>query len=302
VIGIYPSIEQSAGYFQGLNCVPYSEYNNLILDDSFDVSRINDLLSLFSEKYSFLHLTTYYPDLVDSIEFDNYPVEVSGHMVLDLKKNPPDAIWNDMLSKDERYKIRIFERDGFQVREIHQLRDIERFYRYYKENMIHIDGEILPLSFFTRLRESLSSNTLRFAVLAKGDVFAGGGLTLTCLVNKTAYFEYLSLNRDLPNRYTPSFAIAWDGIRWAWENGYEKVSFGRQKWEPNNPRFRYKVKFGAEHVPLHIQFVVLSKTASLLYRLKRSADSLGKGRGPFIWPSPAEIPSTSSVGERRDNS
>lgn len=299
VIGIYPSIEQSAGYFKGLNVLPYSEFNNLILDDSFDVGRINDLLSLFSERYSFLHLTTYAPAVVHHIQFDNYPVDVPGHMMLDLKKNPPDVIWSTILSKDQRQKIRAFEKDGFEIHEADTDRDIERFYHYYKKNMVHINGEILPISFFRRLRESSPEDSVRLSVLTKGDVFAGGGLTLTWPEQKAVYFEYLSLNRALPNRYTPSLAVAWEGIRWAGENGYETVSFGRQKWEPNSPRFRNKARFGAEFIPILSRLVVLSKTASLLYRIKRSAHSYGTKIAPSNWPSPAGPPHAASVAEKR---
>jgi len=94
--------------------------------------------------------------------------------MLDLKKNPPDVIWSTILSKDQRQKIRAFEKDGFEIHEADTDRDIERFYHYYKKNMVHINGEILPISFFRRLRESSPEDSVRLSVLTKGDVFAGG--------------------------------------------------------------------------------------------------------------------------------
>jgi len=302
VIGICPSIEHSVGYFRGLNCLPHSEFNNLILDDSFDSSRINDLLSLLSEKYAFLHFTTYNPDLLERIGFESYQVEETGNMILDLKEMPPDTIWNSVLSKDERYKIRTFDRDGFQVREIHELDDIEQFYRYYQDNMVFIRGDILPISFFRRLLASFSPDTVRVAVITKGEVFAGGGLTVLYPPKKMAYFEYFSLNRALPNRYTPIFALAWEGITWAWDHGFEKISFGRQKLDPDNPRFRNKTKFGAAHVPLYSRLVLLSKTASLLYRLRKSTRGFGKRMEPSPHPSPSARTPEAPAMTRRGSS
>ncbi|RXE55853.1 hypothetical protein ABH15_06430 [Methanoculleus taiwanensis] len=269
IVGICPFIEQKTGFFRGLNTIPYSEYTQPILADTFDIRRINDLLSLFAKDYSFLHFTTYNPEIIDRIEYDNFPNENLGNMVVNLKHKPPDTLWQSTLSKDDRYKIRAFEKVEFEVQKIDHKRDIERFYHYYAENLNHINGEILPLSFFQKLIDSFSPEELRVALLTSEDSFAGGNLAILHPDQKTAYFEYLALNRNLPNKYSPSLYLYWEGVNWAWENGYEKVSFGRQRIDPNNRRFRYKVKFGADHIPILSRTVLLSKKASLLYRSKK---------------------------------
>ena len=229
---------------------------------------INDVLSLFSKDYSFLQFNTQDPAFLDNITFEMVSNGNLGNMMLNLKQKPPDAIWESILTKDDRYRIRMFERDGFEVRAIEERHDLERFYQYYSATMNHIDGQILPFSFFERLMDSFSPNELMVMVLTKDDIFAGGSLALMDPVRKTFYGKYLAINRDLPNRYTPTHCIIWESINWAWNNGYETMSFGRQSLDPKNPRFQKKLKFGAEYVPIHSYVVLLSKAASLLYRSK----------------------------------
>jgi hypothetical protein len=265
VLGICPFIERSAAYFHGLTCIPNSETNNILLDDSFDIERINEVLSSLAKKYSFLQLNTSNPDLLERITYDTFQQAETGNMIVDLKKNPPDAIWEKLFVKDDRYRIRLFEKEGFRMQEMKERRDLEEYYRYYVKNLTYINGEILPFSFFQRCCTVFPPGDVRIAVLKKGDQFASGTLSIPCSDNRTFYCRYLALNRDLPNRFTPSLKQYWEEINWAWENGFDKFSFGRQKWDPRNPRFKIKIKFGAQHVPIHSRIVSFSKAASLLY-------------------------------------
>jgi hypothetical protein len=270
VVGACPFTEQTSGFLRGLGEVPYSEFNHLILDDSFDVGRINDIFSLLSRNFSFLHFTTGDPAFFSTIGYENYPDdENNGIMVLDLERNDPEDIWKNFLSAKDRKKIRGFERDGFELREVRQHEEIDLFYRYYLLHMQHINGTILPLSYFHALLDSFSSDNLRIMMASRGDEIAGWWLTLSDPTRSMAFFKYLVINRAFPNRYTPTLNIQWEIVKWAWEKGYKKLSFGRQKLDPANPRFRNKSRFGAEHVPIYTRLVLLSRTASMLYRLKR---------------------------------
>ena len=267
VIGICPFIKRSMKIFRGLSSIPRSEYNNILLGDTFENDRINEILSPFASKYSFLSFNTYDSALSDRIEYVNVPNEGGCNTVLDLSRTSPETIWKEFLTKDERYKVNRFEKGGFTVQEVERGDGLEKFYRYYSENLSHINGYILPFTFFERLLE-LFPDEVRVAIVTNNGVFAGGNLTLLDPARKTAYFQYLALNRDLPNKYSPSYYLSWEGINWAWENGYEKISFGREKLD--NPRVRSKAKFGAEPVPIHSRVVLFSKAASWLYQLKQA--------------------------------
>jgi hypothetical protein len=280
VVGICPFVEQSMKkLFRGLNGIPRSDYNNIILDGIIDPDHINEILSLFSKRYSYLFFDTYDPALPERIEYDNIPNEAGSNMLLDLNHNSPEVIWKEILSKDDRYKITRFEKGGFVVQEITDGDAIEDFYKYYAENLNHIKGYVLPHACFQKLLDIFSPDEVRVAVLTNNGLFAGGNLTMLDPARKIAYFTFLALNRNLPNKYSPTYYLSWEGINWAWENGYERVSFGRER--PDNPRVRGKQKFGAERVPIHSRVVLLSKTASRLYQLRKTFQGGGQADDPF---------------------
>ncbi len=280
VVGICPFVEQSKKWFRGLNGIPRSDYNNVIMDDIFNPDDINEVLSLFSNRYSYLFFDTYDPALPERIEYQNIPNEAGSNMLLDLNHNPPEVIWKEILSKDDRYKVSRFEKGGFAVHEITGGDALEEFYKYYAENLNRINGYILPHACFMRLLESFSPTEARVAGLTSGDLFAGGNLTVLDPARKTVYFMFLALNRSLPNKYSPTYYLSWEGINWAWENGYERISFGRER--PENPRTRSKQKFGAEPVQIHSRVVLLSKAASRLYHLKKAIQRDGSGYTPSL--------------------
>jgi len=109
---------------------------------------------------------------------------------------------------------------------------------------------------------------MRITVITRDDLFAGGSLALLDPARKIFYGNYLAINRDLPNRYTPAYYIMWESLNWAWANGYEKLYSGRQRLDPDNPRFQNKAKFGAEHLPIRSNLVMLSKPMLLSYRVR----------------------------------
>ncbi len=268
VVGISPWIEESILNFRGLVSIQHFETNSIVLDEAFNTDHFNKILSLFARKYSFLHFNTYNPALPGKNGFAHVPQGDTSHMVVDLRENPPEAIWAG-LSKNTRYDIRVFENDGFEVRVISQPGDLDDFYRYYVRNMMHIHGEVLPLAFFEKLWDLCPPGELRGTTLTRDDVFVGGSLAILDPARKIYYGDYLAINRDLPNKYTPTYYIMWESINWAWSNGYERVSFGRQNPDPENPRFRNKVKFGAEQIPIHSRRVLLSKPILMAYKVKK---------------------------------
>jgi hypothetical protein len=268
VVGISPGIEKSVMNFRGLVSNPHSETNNIVLDEDFNTDHFNKVLSLFARKYSFLNFSTYNSALSDKVRFAHVSQGDTGHMMLDLRQTSPDTLWTG-LSKRTRYSIRAFENDGFEVQVIDQPGDLGEPYQHYVKNMMHIQGEILPFTFFATLLDRFSREELRITVLTRDDAFAGGSLAFVDPLSKTIYSDYLAINRDLPNRYTPTNYIAWESINWAWSNGHKQVHFGQQRLDPENPRFRNKTKFGAEHVPIHSVRVLFSKPVLVFYRIKK---------------------------------
>jgi len=270
MVGILPFMNRPLVFLKGLEPIPHSEFNNILLKDDLDLRDLDKVLTLFASKYSFLSLNMDSKLLWDHMGYNHHSSENTGNMVLDLRQNPPDKIWEDFTArKGQRRFIRRFGEKGFWIREIHEQEDMKTFYRYYAENLARINGDILPLAFFQSLLEAYSQDEMRVTLLSKEDICAGGLLTFVHPASKTVYFEYLSLNRGLPNTYHPTYPLFWEGLNWAWDNGYQKVSFGRQRFDPKSARFQIKAGFGAKYVPIYSNIVLFSRTASILYRFKR---------------------------------
>jgi len=270
IVGIVPSKNRTLMFLKGLETLPHSEFNSILLDDNFNPQDLHEILTLFASKYSFLFLNTNKQEFLDYIEYDHYLSDNVGNMVLNLQQKPPETIWKNFPAKNGQRKfIRRFDEKGFKIHETREQEDMKTFHRYYAENLIRINTDVLPLTFFQKLPEIFSANEMRVTLLSKENTYAGGLLTFMHPASKTAYFQYLSLNRNLPNTYHPTYFLFWEGLNWACDNGYEKISFGRQKMDLKNPRFRIKADFGAEYRPIYSQIVLFSKTTSLLYRIKK---------------------------------
>lgn len=281
VVGISPFKSRTIVFLNGLDALPHSECNGILLNDDFNPRDLNKILAQFASKYSFLLLNTNNQTFLDHIGYDHYPFEDTGYMMLNLQQKPPETVWDNFpAKKGQRKFIRRFDEKGFKVREIREREDMKTFHQYYAENLIRKNADVLPLTFFQELPEVFSQDEMRVTSLSKGDIYAGGLLTFMHPASKTAYFHYLSLNRDLPNTYHPTYYLFWEGLNWAWDNGYEKISLGRQEMDPNNARFRIKTDFGAEYIPVYSRIVLLSKSTSLLYRVRKL--HIGRGQKSSI--------------------
>jgi len=270
VVGIAPFKSRRIGFFKGLDSIPQSECDSIILDDNFNARDLGKVLTLFAPQCSFFHLNTNNPTVLDHIGYNHYSLENTGHMVLNLQQKSPETIWENFpAKKGQRKFIRRFDEKGFKIHETREQEDMKTFHKYYAENLMRKNTDFLPLTFFQELLKRYSRDEMRVTLLSKGDLCAGGLLTFMHPVSKTAYFHYLSLNRNLPNTYHPTSYLFWKGINWAWDNGYEKISFGRQNMNLDNARFRIKADFGAEYTPVYSRIVLFSKPISLLYRIKK---------------------------------
>lgn len=282
VVGACPFVERRTMHFRGLTSLPISEFNTIILDESLEDDDIDTIVSLFSTKYSFIQLTTCNPAILAKIGYDTSSVEESGTMILDLRENTPERIWNDILMARDRKNIRRFERENFTFHDVRRDEDIDLFYRYYLQHMRHIRGDVLPVTFFRTLFDSFTPDEMRMVMLMRDHEVAGGEIILSDPLQSTAYFMFLIVNRAFPNRYTPTLYLNWESIVWARDRGYDYLSFGTQKMDPNNPRFRNKARFGAEYVPVHSTLVLLTRTASMLYRLKKGLNERRSARAPAV--------------------
>jgi lipid II:glycine glycyltransferase (peptidoglycan interpeptide bridge formation enzyme) len=196
----------------------------------------------------------------------------AGNMMLDLRMHSPQEIWNS-LSKYDRKKCRLPERDGWIVNEATSLEELSSFYTYYKENMDYVHGKCEIFSYFEYLMQTFMtppSPEMLMLLLRKNDKVAAGMLIFLFDAKKTMYLAYASLNRKVPNRYSPVYTLIWHAIRKASEMGYTTVAFGGTPANANDIHYRIKEKFGCSfelkyNVPFFKSRTLNSALRSLTY-------------------------------------
>jgi hypothetical protein len=274
VFGLFPFIEHGTGFFRGL--VPLDDPQRIpaILRDSGDPRAMNAVIrdlqkvTIDGKKVSFVRFSVVHKEILDTITTHPLlPVYNEGDMVLDFSESPPEQIWNT-LSSNKQKMIKRFDKDGFTITDVCSKNDLELFYRYYYENIRYVGGDPQPLSRFSTLLESMSDE-IRCTILSNGSLVAGGTLEFLDVSRKIVYGTYNSLNRNLPNKYSPSYYLWWKSLNWAWENNFEKMSMGVQHLDENNPRTLVKSTLGARFEPLYSAMIPFTKSFALRYKLKR---------------------------------
>lgn len=271
IFGVFPFVERKIHFFKGLVPLHGFGHYNAIIRDYRDYSAIQYFITELQKNIenqnipSFICFSTLHKETIDNLKnFMIFPYADDGNMMLDLQKSPPEKIWeNFSAKKGQRKFIRRFDEKGYCTTEINSRDDLKLFYKYYKENVNYIGGSLHPFSHFTDLWNNLLSDEMRITVLSKDSIVAGGLLTFTYKPKKTVYFAYLSINRSLPNTYHPTYYLFWEAINWAQNNNYEKISFGPQYFNENNPRYRIKTEFGGTFVPIFSKMIPLKRIFTL---------------------------------------
>ncbi|SNQ59949.1 GNAT family N-acetyltransferase [Candidatus Methanoperedens nitratireducens] len=256
-VALCPFYESSINGVRGLVSLPDSDYNHIIVTDQYDPLIAYHILEKCNEiarenKLSFILITTLRESIKDYFsKYNPLPYPIGGNMMLDLEKSGPDSIWSEVLSQRDRKHIRRFEKDGFKIKEINSIDHIKMFYKYYKANLESIDAAPHSFSHFEDLLRTYSSTEMILTLLYNNKIIAGGQLAFLHYPKKTVYLRYLSLNRDLPNRYRPTTYMRWNWIRRASEMGYSKICFGRTPPDPNDIHYQLKEKFGCHFEKEH---------------------------------------------------
>jgi lipid II:glycine glycyltransferase (peptidoglycan interpeptide bridge formation enzyme) len=158
-------------------------------------------------------------------------------------------IWNSFLSKNDRRKINVAERNGWKIEEAKSEEELRGFYAYCRANLQYLRVRDIPeFSFFAYLMKTFSPNEMLVFLLRKGETVAGGALVFLFERKKTMYGAYGALNREAPARYSPFVSLMWHMVKKASATGYTTVSFGFTPRNPD-PHYRIKAKFGCRFEP-----------------------------------------------------
>jgi hypothetical protein len=196
----------------------------------------------------------------------------AGNMTLDLREYSPQGIWNS-LSRNDRRRIRLLERDGWVVNEATSRDELSLFYSHHKANLEYLQAKCEDFRYFEYLMQTFmtpSSREMLLLLLRKNETVAGGLVIFLFDAKRAMYIAYASLNRQMPNRYRPVPALVWNAIKKASEMGYTTVAFGGTPANPNDIHYRIKEKFGGHFelkyaVPFFKSRALNSALTSLTY-------------------------------------
>jgi hypothetical protein len=196
------------------------------------------------------------------------PFSINGYLALDLEKNDPTYIWNNVFNSKEsqRKYIRRFEQSGFNFRESSSQEDLDTFYEYYSQNLIYIGATPFNRSHFNIIFD-IYSKELRMTFLEKDGEMAGGVIAILDPQKKIMHLRYMALNRDMANTYHPTYAIYWEAVNKAYELGYRGVCFGTNAKDEQNKSYRIKKGFGCEYINNYAELMPMNPLYSLFYKV-----------------------------------
>ncbi|MHA1381615.1 MAG: hypothetical protein ACTSRG_24875 [Candidatus Helarchaeota archaeon] len=279
VISICPFYEYNIKFLKGLVPLPHSDCCYLLIDkknwSKYAVKKILLKAKKISKqhKVSFIFVNNLDEKINNRFIEDFSPLyhHVQGNMTLDLSKIGPKKIWHDIFTVRAKGRprkfIRVFEKENFKIKKVETIKDLEIFYKYYKANLEFKNAKPYDFSHFKILWNTYSSEEMIITLLHKNDFIIGGLLAFLFPPKKTMNLRYLSINRNVPNRYHQTYLLYWDAVLRASNLGYRTVNFGSTANNPNDRRFRIKASFGCSFEEIHSVFICLSNYSKFMYNL-----------------------------------
>jgi len=203
-----------------------------------------------------------------------------GTAEIDLRLTPSDFIWNKIFSKNRRYKIRRFERDGFIAQEARTKSDLRDFYTLYCRNMKYIGASPYPYAFMENMWSILYPENLRIWLV--GNERRIGGI-LVVKDGQRTYWVYAGIDRKQDyKRYSVIPYLLWKEIKTAEEEGYRYISLGATPSDPNHPYYLQKMSFGSSLQKQEMVWYPFSSTGRILLQIGAITISSWKSVKSFL--------------------
>jgi Acetyltransferase (GNAT) domain len=277
-VGLVPFVLSAKYGFPILLPIPISDFTNVIIKDRR--TNVDDLFwslkRLSKDCRSMLSLFSLPKDIKCSPKVNGlYEYEATGHMILDLEKNPPDRVWNNIFNSKvgQRNDINKLERNGFEIKPIENNEDLSVFYKYYTQNMEFIGATPLGYDHFETIYANCSDDEVKGWTLTDGHQIAGGLISFLHRPSRTMYLKYLSLNRDLLRTYTPTYTLYWNAVNVAYGLGCETVCFGSTSHNPKLGHYKMKERMGCQYEPKKTCFIPRNILVGESLRIYKSATS-----------------------------
>lgn len=280
VVGVCPGFVLKYGPLKIYISMPNSDFGGPVIDKNYTQKTSLSLLRFIKRfccdrgiAYSKFCFTG--DKLGRFFKFPRGYVDTStGVMEIDLEATSSEFIWNKVFSQNRRWKIRRFERDGFQVQEARSRSDLRDFYNLYYMNMKHIGASPYPYEFMENMWSMLYPDNLRIWLVGKQKRI--GGIAVFKDRRRT-YLVYAGINRkQVFSQYQVVTYLVWKEIEKAEEEGCRYVSLGSTPSDSKNPYYLQKMSFGSSFLQQEIVSHPLNSTGHILLQTEVKAISTWK--------------------------
>jgi hypothetical protein len=274
LVGICPGFIQNTMHIKAYNSTPYSDYGGPVIIQHFIRQGFLSLLDFFQNYYSkesiaYTKVCLMNDELVRSFQFPScYADESKGIVEVDLKSTPSDFLWNKFLSNHMRKKIRVIERDGFQVQEARTKSDLLDFYNLYYRNMKYIGASPYKYEFMENTWDILHPENLRIWFVEKNQRI--GGMVVFKYGLRT-YVRYVGIDRRHSRVYSVATYLFWKEIKKAEEEGYRYVSFGSTSSDAKDIHYLQKTGLGGLFFPQRVVWYPFSYAGRVLLQTRTKA-------------------------------
>jgi hypothetical protein len=166
----------------------------------------------------------------------------TGTVEIDLDATPSHFIWNSLFSKNRRWKIKRFEKEGYHAEQAQTKSDLKDFYGLYYENMKYIGARPYPYDFLENMWNLLYPLNLRLWLVARDEAIGG---ILVLKDSRSTYWLLAGIDRRRAYAHYPTVNyLLWKEIQTAESEGYRRVSFGATSSDPRDAHYLQKVSFG----------------------------------------------------------
>jgi len=280
IVGICPGFIQTSMQMKIYHSTPYSDYGGPVMAghcvEQASLS-LRSFLQVFCSDKDIAYAKICFMDdkLAQSFKLPSGYVDANkGIIEIDLKATPSDLIWKKVFSKNRRWKIRRFKRDGFQAQQARTKSDLIDFYDLYCKNMRYIGASPYPYEFIKNMWRILYPENLRIWLVGKEERI--GGIVVFKYGQRT-YWAYAGIDRKQGySRYSVVPYLLWKEIKTAEEEGYRYVSLGGTPSDPENPYYLQKMSFGGSFRQQKTVWCPFSSTGRIL--LQTRAKTIGAWR------------------------
>lgn len=244
VVGVLPIVHiKSLLFGSSLTSLPFLNYGGVMADTEKAAALLiatarEEARARKCEHVELRHIARQFPDLPCKTH------KVAMHLALSAN------LWED-LDRKVRNQIRKAEKSGLVVqRGGEEL--VADFYTVFARNMRDLGTPVYSRRLFEEVLRTFPDRSQLHIVRFNGAAVAAG---LTYRTATMVQLPWASSIRDY-NPLCPNVLLYWDAMQFAQSTGASTFDMGRST--PNEGTFRFKAQWGAEPVPLHWEYQLLT--------------------------------------------